>query len=70
MSIDVNDLGLHLSWWSLRTEEVVCCVELLGTKASSDWVTAALALLLVRLVLHWFRVPAKVIPIPCNSNHV
>jgi len=31
---------------------VVCCVELVGTKARSGWVTAALTLLLVRLVLH------------------
>ena len=33
------------------------CVELLGTKGSADWVTAALPLLTVRLVLcqlEWF----------------
>jgi len=29
-------------------------MELLGTKAISDQVTAMLALLVVRLVLHWF----------------
>jgi len=34
--------------------EVVRCVELLGTKASSGQVTATLELLLVRLILHWF----------------
>jgi len=45
---------LVLLWWSLRTGEVVCYVKLLSTKASSDQVTAALVLLLFRLILHWF----------------
>lgn len=37
--------------WLLRTGEVVCCVELLDTKAISAQVTPELALLLVRLIL-------------------
>lgn len=32
----------------------VCCMALLGIKARSSWVTAALALLLLMLVLHWW----------------
>ena len=43
--------------------------ELLSTKSSSGQVTAALPLLLVRLVLDWFKVvPATVIPITHNLN--
>lgn len=42
---------VHLLLQLLRTE-VVCCVELMDIKASSGWVTAAFALLLVRL-LRW-----------------
>ena len=40
-----------------------------GTKASSGQVSAALALVLVSLVLHWFRWFPLVISITFNSNH-
>ena len=59
----VHDFGLHLLWWSVGTGEVVYCMELLGTKAGSGWVTAALALLLGKACppLVWV-VPAIVLP--------
>lgn len=45
--------GFCLLQWSLRTGELVCCMELLGAKASLDQVIAAFALLLVRFILYW-----------------
>lgn len=51
----IQSMTLGFVFFSLRTGEVVCCVELLGTKTSTSQITAALALLLVRFILHCFK---------------